>query len=116
MTYREKIQQMILQINTLYEEAEWLRDFATSEEKEYWNAHRKIFYDAAGPLQKLDNKLSQSRANTCVCDDIDVTKKYHECPECHKLNNIEVCKCKDCGDQWTRDNYCNFCEQPLNFK
>lgn len=63
MTYREKIQQMIAQINELYNEAEWLRDIATSEEKECWNKHRGIFYDASTPLSKLDNSLSQERAN-----------------------------------------------------
>ncbi|MGQ0829417.1 MAG: hypothetical protein ACT4ON_13595 [Bacteroidota bacterium] len=64
MTYREKIQQMVAAINELYDEAEWLRDIATQEEKQYWNNHRRIFYDAAAPLRKLDNSLSDERAST----------------------------------------------------
>lgn len=63
MTYREKIQQMIAQITELYSEAEWLRDIATNEEKEYWNKHRGIFYSASAPLYKLDYSLSPERAN-----------------------------------------------------
>lgn len=66
MTYREKIQSMIQSINELYNDAEWLRDFATSEEKEHWNAHRKIFFDAAKPLVKLDNSLSDNRAKNLL--------------------------------------------------
>lgn len=66
MTYREKIQKMIAQINELYEEAEWLRDIATLDEKEHWNNHRRIFYDASAPLRRLDNSLSQQRANTII--------------------------------------------------
>lgn len=66
MTYREKIQKMIAQINELYEDAEWLRDIATMEEKEHWNYHRRIFYDASAPLRKLDNSLTQNRANTKI--------------------------------------------------
>lgn len=63
MTYREKIQEMIEQINKLYDDAEWLRDLATEEEKKHWNDHRRIFYDAAQPLRRLDNSLSKNRAN-----------------------------------------------------
>lgn len=62
MTYREKIQKMAKLINELYDDAEYLRDIATDSEKEFWNAHRKIFYDAGTPLRKLDNSLSQERA------------------------------------------------------
>jgi hypothetical protein len=63
MTYREKIQQMIAAIEQLYDEAEWLRDTATLQEKKYWNDHRRIFYDAAKPLKNLDNSLPNERAN-----------------------------------------------------
>lgn len=63
MTYREKIQEMIKIIDTVYDDAEWLRDKATLEEKKYWNEIRGIFYSANAPLKKLDNSLSQNRAN-----------------------------------------------------
>jgi hypothetical protein len=64
MTYREKIQMMVKQIDEVYNDAEWLRDIATLEEKQYWNELRRIFYDAANPLKKLDRQLSASRAQT----------------------------------------------------
>lgn len=63
MTYREKIQELIKRIDSVYDDAEWLRDMATEEEKDYWNKTRGIFYEAGAPLRKLDNSLSQSRAN-----------------------------------------------------
>lgn len=66
MTYGEKIQGMIDQINKLYTDAEWLRDLATLEEKQYWNAHRKLFYDADAPLRKLNHSLSDNRASTNI--------------------------------------------------
>ena len=63
MTYREKIQQLIKTIQGIYDEAEWLRDIATEEEKPYWNEIRRIFYSADKPLRKLDNKITQGRAD-----------------------------------------------------
>lgn len=63
MTYREKIQELIKSIDSVYDEAEYLRDCATLDEKQYWNEIRKIFYDASSPLNKLDNRLSPERAN-----------------------------------------------------
>ena len=66
MTYREKIQELNQKIQSIYNDAEWLRDTATEEEKKYWNDIRRIFYDADLPLRKLDNSLSQSRANTSI--------------------------------------------------
>jgi len=66
MTYRNKIQSMIKAIDALYEEAETMRDLATLEEKKYWNAHRKIFYDAFLPLSQLDRSLSLQRAETII--------------------------------------------------
>ena len=66
MTYREKIQELKQKIQSIYDDAEWLRDNATEEEKKYWNDIRRIFYDADEPLRKLDNSLSQSRANISV--------------------------------------------------
>ena len=62
MTYREKIQEMIKKIDSIYDDAGWIRDVATLEEKHYWNEIRKIFYSAGAPLSKLDNSLSPSRA------------------------------------------------------
>ena len=66
MTYREKIQELEQKIQSIYDDAEWLRDNATEEEKKYWNDIRRIFYDADQPLRKLDNSLFQSRANRSV--------------------------------------------------
>ena len=66
ITYREKIQGMIKEIELLYEAAEWLRDMATEEEKKYWNDHRRIFYSADEPLRKLDNSLSDNRASMII--------------------------------------------------
>jgi hypothetical protein len=63
MRYREKIQELIKTIQSIYDDAEWLRDIATEEEKPYWNEVRRIFYAANEPLGKLDNKLTQSRAD-----------------------------------------------------
>ena len=62
MTYREKIQELNQKIQSIYNDAEWLRDMATEEEKKYWNDIRRIFYDADQPLRKLDHSLTQSRA------------------------------------------------------
>jgi hypothetical protein len=64
MTYREAIQKMIADVERIYDECEGLRDHATNEEKDAWNAMRKTLYDASRPLRRLDNSLSQSRANT----------------------------------------------------
>lgn len=66
MTYREKIQSIIKQIETVYDDAECLRDFATEDEKKHWNELRRIFYDADAPMRKLNNSLSQNRANTKI--------------------------------------------------
>ena len=66
MTYREKIQDLTKKIESIYDDAEWLRDTATLEEKKYWNEVRRIFYDADKPLRQLDNSLSQSRASMNV--------------------------------------------------
>ncbi|MEN9549080.1 MAG: hypothetical protein RIR12_1671 [Bacteroidota bacterium] len=66
MTYSEKIEEMIRQVDKLYQDAEWLRDLATGEEKKYWNEHRRIFYSADSPLRELNNSLSTERANTTI--------------------------------------------------
>lgn len=62
MTYREKIQDLIKQIDGIYEDAGWLRDLATDEERVYWNEVRRMFYSAGVPLSKLDDSLSENRA------------------------------------------------------
>ena len=67
MTYREKIQELVKKIESIYADAGWLRDLATEEEKKYWNETRKIFYMADIPLNKLDNTLSKERANEKIC-------------------------------------------------
>lgn len=66
MKYREKIQLIIKLIDNLYDEAENLRDLATEEEKEFWNEHRRIFFSAGTPLRKLDDSLTQERANRTI--------------------------------------------------
>lgn len=63
MTYREKIRQLLKTIQSIYDDAEWLRDIADEEEKPYWNEVRRIFYSADEPLRRLDNKITQSRAD-----------------------------------------------------
>ena len=63
MTYREKIQELSKKIESIYDNAEWLRDLATEEEEKYWNDIRRSFYDADKPLRQLDHSLSQNRAN-----------------------------------------------------
>ena len=63
MTYREKIQELIQKLNSVYEDAEWLRDVATESEKKHWNELRKILYDADKPLRRLDHHLSNERVN-----------------------------------------------------
>jgi hypothetical protein len=62
MTLREKIQDMVAQLNNIYDDAEWLRDLATEDEKENWNQLRQVVPYASAPLQKLDNSLSDTRA------------------------------------------------------
>ena len=66
MTYREKIQELVARIDSIYDECEGLRDMATDEEKSAWNDTRRIFYNAAKPLRKLDNQLTQSRATMLI--------------------------------------------------
>lgn len=66
MTYREKIQLMIKLIDNLYDDAETMRDLATTEEQVFWNEHREIFNKAGAPLRKLDNSLTPERANRTI--------------------------------------------------
>ena len=112
MTYREKIQSMIEQINQLYNDAEWLRDLATNEEKEYWNKHRGIFYDASQPLRKLDNMLSDNRAKMCLCTDTTKISRTVECTNCDYLNKFVQNICNDCKESFG-STYCNNCDKIL---
>lgn len=66
MTYREKIQEMIEQIDKLYDDAEWLRDVADEDEKRYLNKFREKFFDAGRPLRQLDYNISDKRASMIV--------------------------------------------------
>ena len=61
MTYGEKIQEMIAASRKIYEQAEYMRDIATLEEKKFWNDHRRIFYNAEDPMRKLLNSLDDDR-------------------------------------------------------
>lgn len=68
-TYREQIQELINQMNHIYEACGNLRDFATGDEKKYWNETRGTFYsDAQKHLMKLDNSLSEERAKELMPD------------------------------------------------
>ena len=51
-------------ISKIYDDAEWLRDSATEEEKKHWNDLRGIFYDADKPLRSLLRGMSENRFNT----------------------------------------------------
>ncbi len=64
MTYGEKIAEMKKTIATLYDDAEWLRDMATMDEKKYWNEFRKVIYDVDKPLRGLQHAISEKRENT----------------------------------------------------
>lgn len=110
MTYREKIQQMIQQINKLYNDAEGLRDMALMQEKEYWNKHRGIFYDAAKPLRMLDDSLSYASANRCICNDCTKVRKWIPCEGCGTEIKVEVQVCKDCNEEYPGYARCENCE------
>lgn len=63
-TYRNQIQELIEQMNHIYEACGNLRDFATFEEKEAWNRTRGLFYNnVQHHLRVLDNTISNERAN-----------------------------------------------------
>jgi hypothetical protein len=64
MTYRDKIQEMILQIEKLYDDAGWLRDLATGDEKKYWNEFRGNILETSEPLRRLDDNMTDNRAKT----------------------------------------------------
>ena len=62
MTYRDAIQIQIKALQDIYDHAEALRDVATEDEKEAWNNVRRLLPSVWGPLQKVDNRLSDQRA------------------------------------------------------
>jgi len=62
MTYREAIQIQIRALQQVYDNCEGLRDAATDKEKEVWNFLRGNLSKLWSPLQKLDNGLSNERA------------------------------------------------------
>lgn len=62
MSYRERLQKIILELQNCYDESERLRDMSTLEDKVYWNRFRLTVMAAWQPLQTLDNGLSDSHA------------------------------------------------------
>lgn len=65
-TYREWIQSEIEAVDERYDLAGSLRDFASENEKDTWNEVRRLTRDVSHILQRLDNRLSQDRADTMV--------------------------------------------------
>jgi len=62
MTYREHIQEMIQQLQDVYDRAGALRDHADGSEKEAFNQVRGRTSDTWVWLQRLDNSLSKGAA------------------------------------------------------
>jgi hypothetical protein len=64
MTYRQSIQIQIKAIQTIYDNAEGLRDVAFSEaEKKVYNEMRRTLPALWHALQRLDNSLPQAAAD-----------------------------------------------------
>lgn len=68
MTYRENIQQQIAILQQVYDTAGGLRDHATLEEKQAWDNVRRLLPAVWGPLQNMDNRMSDARAQWEVGD------------------------------------------------
>jgi hypothetical protein len=66
MNYRDHIQEMIQQLQDIYDRAGALRDHAEGHEKEAFNQVRGKTGDTWPWLQRLDNALSRDRANEDV--------------------------------------------------
>jgi hypothetical protein len=64
MTYGEKIDEMRKTIATLNDDAEWLRDRATMEEKKFWNEFREMVDKVDKPLRGLLEQMSEKREYT----------------------------------------------------
>jgi hypothetical protein len=62
MEYREAIQKLAADVDAVYQKAGALRDYASPDEKQYWNYLRQFTRDAYDTLNRLDNNLSDSRA------------------------------------------------------
>lgn len=62
MTYREAIQKLRYESNTMYEKCGSLRDAATADEKEYWNKLRGLLNDVYKTYSELDNNMTDNRA------------------------------------------------------
>ena len=62
MMYREAIQKLQLQIETIFDKAGSLRDVADLKEKSYWNTVRMDLSNASYELSKLDDQLTDVRA------------------------------------------------------
>lgn len=72
MTYREILQRMILQLQKIYDEAEALRDcsgYGKFEGKEEMNMVRKYLPQIWSPLQKLDNGMTNSLAQSIAWEE-----------------------------------------------
>lgn len=63
-TYRQAIQKKVKELDTVFDDAENLRDVpATEEEKQQWNLVRMHVGKAIDILNAIDNKLSAALAN-----------------------------------------------------
>jgi hypothetical protein len=63
MTYREAIQKLQRDSNTLYEKCGALRDHASPEEKKYWNNLRGLLDNVYREFGSLDNAISNGQAS-----------------------------------------------------
>jgi hypothetical protein len=63
MTYREAIQKLQSDIDRIYDDASPMRDCAALDEKQYWNNVRTHLRNAYLELGKLDNGLTDNRAD-----------------------------------------------------
>lgn len=72
MTYREILQRMILQLQTIHDEAEALRDcsgYGEFEGKSEMNFIRGKLPEVWLPLQKLDNRMSDVFSQSIVWEE-----------------------------------------------
>lgn len=63
MTYREQIQKMIDDLQSVYDRANALRDQASDKEKEAFNHVRRYLPAIWSPLADMDNKMDEKWAN-----------------------------------------------------
>ena len=62
MNYREAIQIQIAALQNIYDNCEGLRDAASEDEKTAWNTTRFMLQKTWPVLQKLDNTMTDNRA------------------------------------------------------